>query len=111
VQCNKQADTHCYQPSDMSAAQEVLRHAEECGGQAAWQKGPTTCRTSQTWKRLTTEAKERCHSSERNQELQNLAQNKTKKQTNKKGRIPNAKTALVSQGTALKLLETNSPAK
>lgn len=44
-------------------------------------RGPAACRTSQTWKRLTTEANKRCHSSERNQELQNLAWGKKVKNT------------------------------
>lgn len=38
---------------------------------------PAACRTSPTWKRLTTETK-RCHNSDRNQELQNLACGKKK---------------------------------
>lgn len=44
-------------------------------------RGPAACRTSQTWKRLTTEANKRCHSSERNQELQNLAWRRKLKNT------------------------------
>lgn len=71
VQCNKQQihiATRCW---DM--------HRNEAG--RLLHTGPAACRTSQTWKRLTTEANKRCHSSERNWDLQNLAWGKKIKNT------------------------------
>lgn len=92
VQCNKQQihiATRCW---DM--------HRNEAG--RLLHTGPAACRTSQTWKRLTTEANKRCHSSERNWDLQNLAWGKKLKIR----RTPSENTNLQQQGMALELPET-----
>lgn len=101
MRCNQRADAHACHPSETSAKQQLLRHAEEWGGEAAWRR--TCCLQDQS------NLKETDHRSQ-GEMPQFWEKPGTAKpgsgNKKRKGQIQDARQVLPSQGMAPKLPET-----